>query len=189
VDAALHFYRDVLPLARAQFPELKFVIAGRSPAPAVRRLARDPGVCVTGAVADMKPYIAGASVAVAPLRVARGVQNKALEAMALGVPVVASSAVAAALPPDLAAHCAVEDQPAAIAQKIVNLLRTRKAAPDGDLRAAVVAHFGTPDLHLQLENILQQSAREAQPSPVAGRADTLSLVMTGEEKRPVSSTS
>ena len=45
---------------------------------------------VTGAVADIRPYVAHAAVAVAPLRIARGIQNKVLEAMAMARPVVAS---------------------------------------------------------------------------------------------------
>ena len=46
---------------------------------------------VTGTVPDVRPYLARASVAVAPFRVARGVQNKILEAMAMGLPVVGTA--------------------------------------------------------------------------------------------------
>ncbi|MBC7801056.1 MAG: glycosyltransferase, partial [Gemmatimonadaceae bacterium] len=67
----------------------QFQIVGSSPSPAVLRLAA-PGVHVTGRVADMRPYLAHADVCVAPLRIARGIQNKVLEAMAMGRPVVAS---------------------------------------------------------------------------------------------------
>lgn len=88
VDAAVTFARDVLPLVRARVPGARFVIVGKDPAPDVRRLARLPGVEVTGTVPDVRPYLAAASVAVAPFRIARGVQNKVLEAMASGLPVV-----------------------------------------------------------------------------------------------------
>jgi glycosyltransferase involved in cell wall biosynthesis len=60
------------------------------PSPAVRRLADDQRVVVTGRVDDIRPYFEGAAVALAPLRIARGLQNKVLEAMAMRVPVVAS---------------------------------------------------------------------------------------------------
>lgn len=97
VDAAEHFARDILPhLANSQ-PELKFVVAGRNPWRRVRRLARDPRVVVTGSVPDVNPYISGASVVVAPFRIAQGIQNKILEALAAGKPVVATSGPAAAL--------------------------------------------------------------------------------------------
>jgi len=49
------------------------------------------GVIVTGEVPDVRPWLAAASVVVAPLKIARGIQNKVLEAMAMGRAVVASS--------------------------------------------------------------------------------------------------
>lgn len=89
-DAAIWFAQQVLPLLRAHDAASEFVVVGANPSPAVRALAELPGVTVTGRVADVRPYVAHAEVAVAPLRIARGIQNKVLEAMALGTPVVAS---------------------------------------------------------------------------------------------------
>jgi polysaccharide biosynthesis protein PslH len=63
---------------------------GANPVPAVTALAALPDVQVTGTVPDVRPYLAHAAVAVAPLRIARGIQNKVLEAMAMGRAVVAS---------------------------------------------------------------------------------------------------
>jgi glycosyltransferase involved in cell wall biosynthesis len=57
----------------------------------VRALGRLPGVTVTGAVPDVRPFLGEARAAIAPLQMARGVQNKVLEAMAMARPVVASS--------------------------------------------------------------------------------------------------
>src|SRR5256885_14832296 len=73
-------------------PGASFVICGTRPARAVRRLAERRGVSVTGWVPDTRPYLDSAEVFVAPLRVTRGIQNKVLEAMAMGLPVVASTA-------------------------------------------------------------------------------------------------
>ncbi|WP_338663899.1 TIGR03087 family PEP-CTERM/XrtA system glycosyltransferase [Pararoseomonas sp. SCSIO 73927] len=95
VEAVCWFAAEVMPLLRAapgpaagSAPE--FHVVGANPAPAVRALAALPGVHVTGAVPDTRPYIAHAAAAVAPLRIARGIQNKVLEAMALARPVIAS---------------------------------------------------------------------------------------------------
>ena len=90
IDAVQWFVRCVWPALRRQFPQLAFYIVGSRPAARVRALARVPGVTVTGTVADVRPYLAGATLAVAPLRIARGVQNKVLEAMAMGKIVLAS---------------------------------------------------------------------------------------------------
>lgn len=87
VDAVSFFAEQVLPLV----PGARFVIAGRNPTPAVRKLAGD-AVIVTGAVADIRSWIAAADLVVAPLRIARGIQNKVLEAMAMAKAVVATPA-------------------------------------------------------------------------------------------------
>lgn len=92
VEAVCWFAREVLPKLRATLnPPPEFYIVGANPSPVVRALSAIEGVTVTGSVPDVRPYLAHASVAVAPLRIARGIQNKVLEAMALGRPVVASS--------------------------------------------------------------------------------------------------
>ena len=87
IDGVSWFVADMLPRLLARHPGLRFYIVGRSPPPAVLALAGD-AVTVTGTVPDVRPYLRHANVVVAPLRVARGIQNKVLEAMAMGVPVV-----------------------------------------------------------------------------------------------------
>ena len=90
VDAVVSFARGVFPAILRGSPGARFYIVGARPAAEVRRLAELPGVRVTGAVPDIRPYLAHAKLAVAPLRLARGVQNKVLEAMAMATPVLAS---------------------------------------------------------------------------------------------------
>lgn len=92
VDAVCWFRQSILPAIVRERPDVQFWIVGTRPTPAVRQLAEEGRVFVTGAVEDIRPYIAHASVAVAPMRVARGVQNKVIEAMAAGRPVVGTSA-------------------------------------------------------------------------------------------------
>jgi len=89
VDAVTWFAAEVLPRLRERHAGLRLVVVGRNPSAEVRALAGE-SVVVTGTVPDVRPYLQHAAVAVAPLRVARGIQNKLLEAMAMGVPVVAS---------------------------------------------------------------------------------------------------
>ena len=89
IDAVTWFATEILPQMLQRRLDLKFYIVGRSPTPAVMALAGER-VVVTGTVDDVRPYLQHARVVVAPLRLARGIQNKVLEAMAMGVPVVAS---------------------------------------------------------------------------------------------------
>lgn len=89
-DAAAWFAREVFPALRTRPAPPRLAIVGANPGPAVQSLDGLPGVLVTGRVDDVRPYIAHAAVVLAPLRIARGVQNKVLEGMAMGRPVVAS---------------------------------------------------------------------------------------------------
>lgn len=96
IDAVSWFSAEVLPQLKQRWPNLRFYIVGRSPAPAVQDLASQD-IVVTGTVDDVRPYLRHAAVVVAPLRVARGIQNKVLEAMAMGLAVVASQECAGAV--------------------------------------------------------------------------------------------
>jgi polysaccharide biosynthesis protein PslH len=90
-DAVAWFADAVLPSLRQRWPGVQFYIVGNNPGTDVLSLGKRDGVRVTGFVPDVRPYLAHAAVSVSPLRMARGVQNKVLEAMAMGRPVVASS--------------------------------------------------------------------------------------------------
>ena len=90
VDAVVRFAHDIFPKIYARNSRARFYIVGARPTASVQKLSRLPGVSVTGAVPDIRPYIAHAMLAVAPLRIARGIQNKVLEAMAMAKPVLVS---------------------------------------------------------------------------------------------------
>ena len=97
IDAAVWFATDIWPRIREKHPTAEFRVIGRKPTPAVQKLAELPGVVVTGSLPDVRPPVASAMVAVCPIRVARGLQNKVLEAMAMGKPTVAAPPACAAL--------------------------------------------------------------------------------------------
>lgn len=94
IEAVTWFVETILPHIRVAHPSARFAIVGRNPTDAVKALAKQPGVIVTGEVADVRGWLAAAAVVVAPLKLARGVQNKVLEAMAMARPVVASNPAA-----------------------------------------------------------------------------------------------
>ncbi len=90
IDAAKFFVSEVMPLLRERYPSVQFTIVGAKPVDAVRALADQPGVTVTGKVPSVADYLHRATVCVVPLRAGFGIKNKTLEAMAAGVPVVGS---------------------------------------------------------------------------------------------------
>ena len=90
VDAVSWFVKEIFPAVRAAVSDAEFYIVGGRPTDDVMSLGSIPGITVTGAVDDIRPYLAHAQAAVAPMRIARGVQNKVLEAMAMAKPVLAT---------------------------------------------------------------------------------------------------
>jgi sugar transferase (PEP-CTERM/EpsH1 system associated) len=90
VQGVVWFCREVWPAVRQRSSQATLSLVGRRPVAEVRRLARLPGVVLVGQVADVRPYLAAAAVAVVPLQIARGIQNKVLEALAMGKAVVTS---------------------------------------------------------------------------------------------------
>lgn len=122
VDAAAWFSREVLPLIRHQLPDTSFWIVGARPTPEVRSLARSGEVFVTGTVPDVRPYLAHAGVVVVPMRLARGIQNKALEAMAMGAATVVSTTSAIALNAVPGRDFLIADDAESFARAVIDLL-------------------------------------------------------------------
>ena len=89
-QAVVKFCAEVLPELQRRRPGTRFEIVGADPSQEIRNLGRLAGVTVTGSVPDVRPYVTRAALTVAPLEIARGTQNKILESMAMGVPVVCS---------------------------------------------------------------------------------------------------
>ena len=122
-ECMFDFCRNTLPLIQARRPSAKLIIVGADPSPAVRKLGDLKGVTVTGSVADVRPYILRSAAMVAPLNIARGTQNKILEAMAMGVPVVTSPAGAGGVDAEDGRHFLVGDSPAAYAEACLRLMQ------------------------------------------------------------------
>ncbi len=141
IDAVLWFVREVWPRVKEKRPRALFVIVGAKPIPEVLRL-RSEDILVTGRVADVRPYLQHAAAVVAPMRIARGVQNKVLEGMAMGRPVVVTSkgleGIAAVPGRDLL----VADEPAAYAGEIVAVLSGCALKQGPAARRLVEAHYG-----------------------------------------------
>jgi len=122
VDACSFFVREVLPRVRARHESAHFTIVGSKPTPAVRALAREGEVEVTGFVDDTRKWLERASISVAPLRIARGIQNKVLEALAMGLPVVGTTSATQGIEGTAGRDFIVADGAAEQAEAIARLL-------------------------------------------------------------------
>jgi sugar transferase (PEP-CTERM/EpsH1 system associated) len=130
IDAASFFAGEVFPRVRTNSPRAKFLIVGSRPAQRVLKLGRLPGVTVAADVRDVRPFIAQARVAVAPLRISQGIQNKVLEALASGLPVVASPSAAAGLAFMPGIPLAVAEDAARFAERVCDFLKQPPLSPE-----------------------------------------------------------
>jgi glycosyltransferase involved in cell wall biosynthesis len=122
-DAATYFCDAILPFVRRLHPEAEFWVVGDQPTPRVRSLAGQPGVHVTGGVADVRPYLDAAGVFVCPLRYGSGVKNKILAALCMAKPVVATRLSLEGLDLRENRDVLVADEPADFAEKVIGLVR------------------------------------------------------------------
>jgi sugar transferase (PEP-CTERM/EpsH1 system associated) len=122
VAMAMHLVNDILPIVWSQNPEVKLCIVGKDPPDSIRRLALHSQIHVTGTVDDIRPYLQSATIAVAPITYGAGIQNKVLEAMACGTPVVATSQAVSALSIHPGRDALIENEPRKFAQAILEIL-------------------------------------------------------------------
>ncbi|MEQ1729336.1 MAG: glycosyltransferase [Vicinamibacterales bacterium] len=90
VEAAMWLAREIIPALAQRRPDVRLLLVGHAPPPAVRRLENDR-ITVTGGVPSVAPYFDRASVVVAPVREGGGMRRKVLEAMSRGKPVVTTT--------------------------------------------------------------------------------------------------
>ncbi len=152
------FCQNVWPIVRAKRPSMKLAIVGADPSPAMRRLGELPNVTVTGSVPDVRPYVWRSVAMIAPLNIARGTQNKILEGMAMGVPVVTSSVAAGGVDAVPGEHFRVADRPDEVAEELVALAAdpVRRDALGRAGRARMLSHHAWPSSMNRLDNIIER---------------------------------
>jgi len=132
-DGMLYFVRDILPLIRREEPGVTLSIIGRAPTPAVKRLAEEAGVEVTGRVDDVRPHVAAGDVYIVPLRIGGGTRLKIFEAMGMAKAVVSTTIGAEGLPVTDGQDIVIADDPERFADAVVRWIR------DADARRRIEA--------------------------------------------------
>jgi len=128
VRAALEFANDVFPLMRTQLPGAVFHLVGAAPAPEIRALASQPGVRLTADLPDLRAALCAARVYVCPVRFGTGMKNKILEAMALGLPIVAYPGAVTGIDCVAGKHLQVAQDAKEFAAQALALLRAPEQA-------------------------------------------------------------
>jgi sugar transferase (PEP-CTERM/EpsH1 system associated) len=185
-DAMQYFCRDILPLIRAEEPGVRLSIVGRTPTPAVKRLADEHDVTVTGRVDDVRPYMKEAAVYIVPLRIGGGTRLKIFEAMSMGKAVVSTTVGAEGLPVTDGRHVRLADEPASFAGAVVRLLRDAdaRARLETAARALVLEQYDWSAVAGSLESALLRFARrQAQGErsvSLSARAEPVDARATGQ---------
>jgi len=156
-QAMVAFCADMFPRIRGRRPDATLAIVGANPSREIKALGELPGVTVTGTVPDVRPHVTRAAVALAPLAIARGTQNKILESLAMGVPVVSSLAAAKGIDAVSGEHFLAADDAEAVAALVLRLLddpgeRARFAAAG---RARMESHHNWPASMARLDGIIE----------------------------------
>jgi polysaccharide biosynthesis protein PslH len=91
VSMVKYLVNAIMPLIWGRRPDVRLLVVGKDPPPDIKQMEENPLIQVTGTVSDIRPCLWKSTVAVAPLVYGAGIQNKILEAMAVGLPVVTTS--------------------------------------------------------------------------------------------------
>lgn len=124
LDGLAWFCDQVWPAVHRQIPGARFTVVGSRPGVEAKRLGDRPGVELAANVPDVRPYLASSAVAIAPLRIARGIQNKVLEALAMGKAVVASPPALAGLEVEPGRHVLEAGSPDQWIEALMNLFES-----------------------------------------------------------------
>jgi sugar transferase (PEP-CTERM/EpsH1 system associated) len=159
VDAVIYFVAEVWPKIVLKCPDISFIIAGQRPVKQVLELQSDK-IKITGFVPDLKVMYQQASVVVSPLRFGAGTQNKVLEAMAMGIPVVSGSIGFGGLEIEQGEGVFLETNPIDFANKVVALLRSETLRNETGRKGLNIARdkFSWDKISLDLERYCQATS-------------------------------
>ena len=123
-DAVLYLWKEIYPILRKKYPEVKMTFVGTAPPKEISAAARaDGNVRVTGFVDDIRPYIDEAAVIVIPIRIGSGTRLKILDSMAMGKAIVSTSVGCEGLNVDDGKNILIADDPEDFADKTIELIK------------------------------------------------------------------
>ncbi|MBI4683421.1 MAG: glycosyltransferase, partial [Nitrospirae bacterium] len=130
-DAVVYFIEEIFPLIKEQDNDVTLTLVGSHPTRRINRLKGREDILITGTVPDVKAYLEKGTVFIAPIRLGGGIKGKILEAMAVGLPVVATPLAATGIGTTEGENILIGETPEQFAQKVLDLLS------DGDLRESL----------------------------------------------------
>lgn len=159
ISMARYLVDEIMPVVWQNQPDVRLIIAGKDPSSEIRQMQENSRIHVTGTVQDIRPFLWRSTVAVSPLVYGAGVQNKILEAMAVGLPVVTTSKALLSLGVTPGNEVLIGDTPQQFAAEISMLLKNyelrEKVSEAG--RAYLQENHNWNTISEQLSSIYRQS--------------------------------
>ena len=161
IDAAVYFVREILPIIRSRVPSVSFFIVGANPHSRIRALANHRSVNVTGEVKSVYSWLRRATIGINPLRAGAGLQNKVLEGMACGLPMVVTPIANEGIKAVPNVHLLAADSATDFAAKAVHLLSSADLRRRiGDAARRFIEENWSWELHFnRLERLFEKEAR------------------------------
>ncbi len=164
-QGVIKFCTEVLPELQRRRPGTRFEVVGADPPNEIRELAKLPGVTVTGSVPDVRPFVTRAALTIAPLEIARGTQNKILESMAMGVPVVCSQQASGGVDVVVGEHVLSYRTREQLLESVLSILESpalrRRLSEAG--RARVLSNHSWPSSMRRLDALIGQTVDRSAP--------------------------
>ena len=161
IDGIHYFAKDIFPIIRDRKPDVELRIIGSNPVKSVRELAKLPNISVTGHVPDVRHHLKDAALSIAPLRIARGTQNKILESMASGLPVVATPEAVKGVQATPGLHLFVAEDSHKFAETAIDLLtnaQLRRTLSEAGRKQVEEAHVWPTSMKLVDELLAEASS-------------------------------
>jgi len=152
------FLRNVFNQLLSELPELRFHVAGRNAPLHFEKKLKHPNITYHGEVEDALTFIQSYRVMVAPLLTGSGIRVKILEGMALGRPIVTTSAGIEGIPAVIHPYVVVEDDPGTFRSQLVKLL-SEPQKPDhllAEAREYIGRYFDTFELSSRLSQFYKK---------------------------------
>lgn len=162
-DAVLFFYSDILPLIKKDISDIEFHVVGINLPPKILKLKEDRNIVVKGSVEDLKHYLEDSACFVCPIRSGAGLQNKILEAMSLGLPVVTTSIGFEGIKAEKGRDLLIADNPDDFAKRVIEIIKDKNLRNNlsQNARKLVLEKYNWQDIIRELENIFEKGRSNA----------------------------
>ena len=141
-DGLRWLVEEVLPLVKAEAPELRILVTGAGPPPELLEL-RSEQLRFVGEVRDLQASLDEVRVAVVPVRYGAGVKIKTVDALSRGLPVISTSIGAEGIEASWREAMRIEDDPTLFARALIEV--STEEGSWSELRAAALANCARHD--------------------------------------------